>query len=103
MVDKIPSLGKPGQVDEPEELEPEEDLTADDVALVAFQGLLASGQYITDPGAAAELAWNVCVPAFMFARGRFPQFMERLYGNNSIVEQDVRQPEHSAFEKPADE
>jgi hypothetical protein len=42
----------------------------DDIALVAMQGLLASGKY-EDVAAACVVAWTVCVPAYHRGRTMF--------------------------------
>lgn len=50
---------------------------ATDVALVALQGLLASGK---DPKAAVGIAWNDVVPEFMRQQALFPTFLNKIYG-----------------------
>lgn len=63
MVDILNGEGVPGE---------DEGHPLDEIALRAFVGLLASGDYTDESMAVAgELAWIACVPAFLRGKSRF--------------------------------
>lgn len=55
-------------------------VTAEEVALVGLQGLLASGKYAENPRAAVAVAWMEIVPEFMRQQANFPAFLQKIYG-----------------------
>lgn len=54
----------------------EEDITPEEIALAAMQGLLASGRF-ENAQAAVDLAW-LCVPAFYTARDKAEKLVAQL-------------------------
>lgn len=68
------------QVQPPVSLDGEDDvITAEEVALAAFQGLLSSGKFESIHAAAMQ-AWVEAVPAFFIAMNEYPTMMEKIYG-----------------------
>lgn len=53
--------------------------TATDIALVALQGLLASGHYKDNPRAAAHDAWKLVTIEFLKEQALFPSHIQTFY------------------------